>query len=316
MGFRIPAALHGCKRSRCTPAGRDHFVPPHHLTLPVARMASGRHSSSSPEPEADALRHVYAEVMGEGDSAADGEFAGWLLKRAPKLEDVDKVQSASRKMKRAAKAFFSIFGSDFARRFFVLDGMELRYYRDDRRAEFAGVVDLSTVTDVLQLEPGTAPLPGAISLVTDARVFTIAPAPAQLERGKEWYQRLSLKVEQSKRRGLLAKSLRASAATSASGGGGSSSAGVASSATGRTSYSTAGGGADAGSVGASPRFAPHANTGGSGASSVASRDSSLSVGGRYSFTNSTGQGSAACSVRTGASLPLFLSHEACRSTAE
>lgn len=79
-----------------------------------------------------------------------GEYAGWLLKGAPKLDDEDKEVSVVRKLKRAANVLLSVLQKhgDFKRRFFVLDGNELRYYRDDTLSKQSGIIDLGTVLDV------------------------------------------------------------------------------------------------------------------------------------------------------------------------
>lgn len=88
----------------------------------------------------------------EGSSIKDvaGEYSGWLLKEAPKVDDVDKESSTARKLRRVANAFLGLLAkrSTFKRRFFVLDGHELRYYRGDDCAVQSGLVDLSTVMDV------------------------------------------------------------------------------------------------------------------------------------------------------------------------
>jgi CRP-like cAMP-binding protein len=179
---------------------------------------------------------------GDGDDATiDGEYCGWCLKAAPALEDSDKVGSVSRTIRRAANAFLSVFQTHvtFKKRFFVLDGNELRYYKDADRRVFSGLIDLSTVTDICWTERPGIPK-GSIDLITDARVFTISPLhsaatakkpdgvrsanlhsnvgssqlgpAAQDTSAREWFVRLQTKLEASKRRGMLAKSLRGAVA--------------------------------------------------------------------------------------------------------
>lgn len=79
-----------------------------------------------------------------------GEWSGWMLKAAPKVADSDKDNSFARRFRRAASSMFSSLRAhgDFQRRFFVLDGSELRYYRDDSLKVYSGSIDLGTVLEV------------------------------------------------------------------------------------------------------------------------------------------------------------------------
>lgn len=94
--------------------------------------------------------YLFAEMEGSSSKDVAGEYSGWLLKEAPKVDDVDKESSAARKLRRVANAFLGLLAkrSTFKRRFFVLDGHELRYYRAEDCAAESGMVDLSTVMDV------------------------------------------------------------------------------------------------------------------------------------------------------------------------
>lgn len=90
---------------------------------------------------------------GEGDDVDEdglGEFSGWMLKAAPKMVDADKEASVSRQFRRAANHLLRSLqtNADFKRRFFVLDGSELRYYKDDQLERFLGSIDLGTVQQV------------------------------------------------------------------------------------------------------------------------------------------------------------------------
>jgi hypothetical protein len=95
---------------------------------------------------------------GEADAAL-GEFSGWMLKAAPKMVDLDKRDSLARRLRRAANHLLRSVqqNADFKRRFFVLDGAELRYYRDDTLSRFQGSVDLSTVLEVKFAERAGVP---------------------------------------------------------------------------------------------------------------------------------------------------------------
>ncbi|KAA0164371.1 hypothetical protein FNF28_03911 [Cafeteria roenbergensis] len=111
---------------------------------------------------------------------------------------------------------------DLHRRFFVLDGQDLRYFRDESRKEFLGVIELGTVRSIKRLdrtelrpgEPGAAraaelrhDLPRhTLLLETDARTFTLVPESDT--QSVDWQMRLSAVLDANKRRGLVTKSLR------------------------------------------------------------------------------------------------------------
>lgn len=137
---------------------------------------------------------------------------------------------------------------DFKRRYFVLDGYDLRYYKDEKARDYVGRIDLGTVLEVRKSADADAPLQ-SLDLVTDARIFTVSAE--SIDEYEEWKVRLqgvvsrafnsisvqrehtgdihttsflrvllfSPQIAASRRRGLLAKSLRASAAALASGQG-------------------------------------------------------------------------------------------------
>lgn len=150
------------------------------------------------------------------DEPHDGEYSGWLLKAAPKVEDADKEDSLGRRIRRAATALVTVFSrtSDFKRRFFVLDANELRYYKDASRKVFSGMIDLSTVLNVRWTDRPGLPL-YSFGLSTDARVFTLSPSPASEAAAREWFNRITQKLEASRRRGMLAKSLKGAVANKA-----------------------------------------------------------------------------------------------------
>ncbi len=76
----------------------------------------------------------------------------------------------------------------------VLDHHELRYYKDVAQREYAGRIDLGTVIDVRPSTDAAAPA-HSLELVTDARVFTVAPATKELMQ--EWLLRINQVVRMS-----------------------------------------------------------------------------------------------------------------------
>ena len=96
----------------------------------------------------------------------DSLFAGWMWKNAPQSTDSDKVASIGRKLRIAANSMRRQFTrhGDYRRRFFVLDGHDLRYFRDESVTEYAGRIDLATVLRVQPAEGEDRP-PHAIDLV-------------------------------------------------------------------------------------------------------------------------------------------------------
>ena len=140
------------------------------------------------------------------------EFSGWLLKAAPRLTDAgDKEDSLGRRMRRAANSLVAALlrGGNYKRRFFCLDGSELRYYRDEScsPASFSGSIDLHTVIDIRWADRSSCPA-YAFDLVTDARIFTLAPSPASESAAAEWFNRISHRLESARRRGMTARSLK------------------------------------------------------------------------------------------------------------
>jgi hypothetical protein len=87
------------------------------------------------------------------------ELSGWLLKAAPQTDDEDKKTSFSRKLRNAANSLIRLLQrhGDFKRRFFVLDGNELRYFQDDTLNHQSGYIDLGTVTDIKYAEDPAVP---------------------------------------------------------------------------------------------------------------------------------------------------------------
>jgi hypothetical protein len=84
------------------------------------------------------------------DSTSSDYFGGWLIKLPANFRDVDKGTSFARQI---GRTLFSLTPSSlqpfaYRKRYFVLDGNELRYYRDDSLAQHLGTVDLGTVIDV------------------------------------------------------------------------------------------------------------------------------------------------------------------------
>lgn len=103
-----------------------------------------------------------------------GEYSGYMLKAAPKFVDADKAVSFSRKLRRVANHLLRSLSKngDFKRRYFVLDGMELRYYRSDDMAHFSGAIDLSTVLEVQYADRAGVPA-FAIDLVSSKFARTV-----------------------------------------------------------------------------------------------------------------------------------------------
>lgn len=77
-------------------------------------------------------------------------WGGWLIKLPGNLKDVDKGVSIAQRL---GRTIFTLTPAalqplSYRRRYFVLDGNELRYYRDETCRHHVGTVDLGTVLDV------------------------------------------------------------------------------------------------------------------------------------------------------------------------
>ena len=110
-------------------------------------------------------------AIGEGDEV----YQGWLLKKAPKTADTDKIASVGRSLRMMANSIWStlVRNGDFKRRFFVLDGYDLRYYKDEKALDYVGRIDLGTVLEVRDSADTETP-EYSLDLVTDARIFTVS----------------------------------------------------------------------------------------------------------------------------------------------
>lgn len=133
-----------------------------------------------------------------------------MLKSPPRLEDTDKEDTLERRIRTAAnvlrRTFSPIYGG-YTSRFFVVDDSEMRYYKDEQMRTLAGTIDIATVSEVRPAERTDAP-PFSIDLVTDARVFTIAPNPPNPEVALTWLGVLASKVETARKRGMFSRSLK------------------------------------------------------------------------------------------------------------
>ena len=148
----------------------------------------------------------------ETSSSGSAELSGWLLKSSPLVADADKADlSLVRKFRRYANQVVRSISqsADFKKRYFVLDGLELRYYKSDETNDknYKGMIDLSTVVEVRYSDREGVPA-FSFDLLTDARIFTLASTTASESDASEWFKRLTGKVEASKKRGMLARSLR------------------------------------------------------------------------------------------------------------
>lgn len=145
-------------------------------------------------------------------SSGSAELSGWLLKSSPQVADDDKADlSLVRKFRRYANQVVRSISqnADFKKRYFVLDGLELRYYKSDETNDknYKGMIDLSTVVEVRYSDREGVPA-FSFDLLTDARIFTLASTTASESDASEWFKRLTGKIEASKKRGMLARSLR------------------------------------------------------------------------------------------------------------
>jgi hypothetical protein len=106
-----------------------------------------------------------------------GEYAGWLLKAAPRIEDTDKMDSLGRRLRSAANILARALRKhgDFKARFFVLDGTELRYYSDETMRNYCGTIDLGTVLDVRYADRQGVPA-FAVDLVSARCCFPVPPS--------------------------------------------------------------------------------------------------------------------------------------------
>lgn len=159
-----------------------------------------------------------------GQEKLDAEYSGWMMKTAPQGTDADKEASLGRTVRSignwARRAFRR--RGDLQRRFFVLDGQDLRYFKDDSKAELAGTIELGTVhkiwrfSDALRSAESSGSKatmalrddlpPHALLLETDARRFVLVPESDTA--AANWEMRLSAVLRAFKRRGLVVKSLR------------------------------------------------------------------------------------------------------------
>lgn len=107
--------------------------------------------------------------------------SGWMLKLGPSLGDRDKRDTLGRKMKLASGYLrrqltsISIGAGNSTRRFFVLEGLRLTYYRDDTQHEELGSIDMSRVQEVRASQQSM--LPNAIDLVRRAGGVAHAASP-------------------------------------------------------------------------------------------------------------------------------------------
>ena len=115
-------------------------------------------------------------------SSGSAELSGWLLKSSPQVADDDKADlSLVRKFRRYANQVVRSISqnADFKKRYFVLDGLELRYYKSDETNDknYKGMIDLSTVVEVRYSDREGVPA-FSFDLLTDARIFTLASTTA------------------------------------------------------------------------------------------------------------------------------------------
>jgi hypothetical protein len=161
-----------------------------------------------------------------GSDSAGSEYSGWMMKAAPLLSDLDKRASIGRRFRNAGHALLRAVKQrgDLQRRFFVLDGQDLRYFKDEEKTEYAGTIELGTVRLIKRQgeslreaeAKGSRAVredlpPYSLLLVTDARVFTLVP-PSESESA-QWHMRISSVLEANQRRGLVTSSLMQRAGT-------------------------------------------------------------------------------------------------------
>lgn len=129
-------------------------------------MALVRARPEAPARPSSLLRGANPMLNGIALGEEDSLFSGWLLKSAPQADDTDKADSVGRRLRMAANSLFRRIRrhGDFSRRFFVLDGHDLRYYRDGAATEYAGRIDLGTVLEIRRASRDDVP-PFALDLV-------------------------------------------------------------------------------------------------------------------------------------------------------
>lgn len=160
-------------------------------------------AATAPASAADAEQ----QAASEGDPIQPQEVrTGYMLKRGPGKGDKDKGESLQRALSKAA---VSLMGrvrkhGDYKRRYFVLAGPSLMYYKTDRREKMLGAIDISQLERVGPSERGDAP-ELALDLTTPHRVFTLVPE--SMEDSMAWVAAFNAQLVQNSRERKRAKTL-------------------------------------------------------------------------------------------------------------